>query len=225
MQGDDRVRKSQKTKSVVVSVGNSHPSGQNSNFKDARDIIQDARDEAYRIKKAAEEETRKIRQEVLEIEKRIAQKEESLEVKLTEITTRNKDIELARDNLKKRNEELSQLRTELLAKLDKVSSLTKDEAKKLILANTQAELQDEIAKRIKEAEEKIKLTAQEKAKEILVNAMMAGSTDWVAEYTVSTIKLESEDMKGRIIGKEGRNIRAFEPVSYTHLTLPTTPYV
>lgn len=171
------------TKKVVVSVG-------------AREIIQDARDEAFRIKKQAEEEAARVRTESLEIEKRIVQKEESLDERLAKVGKKEAEIE--------------RLRQDLLSKLQKVSSLTIEESKKIILENVESSLRDEIAKRIKEAEEEIKATVAPKAREILVNAMIAGATDWVAEYTLSTVKLDSEDIKGRIIGKEGRNIRAFE---------------
>ncbi len=206
------------SKKVVVSVGQpSTRQPQNNNFRhsnngqrDAREIIQDARDEAFKIKKTAEEEARKIRSELVEIEKRIAQKEESFDSKISQITRQEKSIQDARNALVKREAELTKIRGELVAKLEKVSSLTQAEAKKLILENLEAQLKDEIAIRLKEAEEKIRAEAAEKAKEIIVNSMMAGATDWVAEYTVSTVKLESDEMKGRIIGKEGRNIRAFE---------------
>jgi len=148
--------------------------------------------------------------ESLEIEKRIAQKEESLDSKLNQILQQDKKTQETRQALLKREQEIEKVRNDLTSKLSKVSSLTAEEAKKLILANLEEELKEEIAKRIKVAEEKIKAESAEKAKEILVNAMIAGATDWVAEYTVSTVKLESDDLKGRIIGKEGRNIRAFE---------------
>ncbi|MFI5241227.1 MAG: ribonuclease Y [Microgenomates group bacterium] len=203
----DDTNASQKGK-VVVSVGT--PRQEFSGNRDAREVIQDARDEAFRLKKGAEEEARKVRLEVLEIEKRLAQKEEALDSKINQTSKLESQIESAKDAYRKKEEELSKTRNELVEKLSKVSSLTKEEAKKLILTNLEEELKDEIAKRIKEAEEKIKAESAEKAKEIIVNAMIAGSTDWVAEYTVTTIKLESEDMKGRIIGKEGRNIRTFE---------------
>ncbi|HSX18857.1 MAG TPA: ribonuclease Y [Candidatus Saccharimonadales bacterium] len=187
-------------KRVVVSVGANPP--QNPQFNhgqessSAREIVQDARDEAFKIKKAAEEEAAKIRQESIDIEKKIVQKEESLDEKANLIVSKEEDIK--------------KLREELTSKLQKATSFTSEEAKKQILQNTEEELKSEIAKRIKEAEEEIKATSAEKAKEILVNAMIEGATDWAAEYTVSTVKLESEEMKGRIIGKEGRNIRAFE---------------
>ena len=201
-------RRTGSPKKVIVSVG--RQSRPMSGDRDAREIIQDARDEAYRIKRAAEEEARKIRQELLEIEKRIAQKEESLDAKISQIAQDGEQLESAKKTLVKKEQELEKLRSVLLAKLEKVSSLTAQEAKKLILESTEATLKGEIAKRIREAEEKIQAQAQAKAREILANAMIAGATDWVAEYTVSTIKLESEEIKGRIIGKEGRNIRAFE---------------
>ncbi|MCR4324547.1 MAG: ribonuclease Y [Candidatus Curtissbacteria bacterium] len=195
-------------KKVVVSVGNS--GGNSDQSSHARNIVQDARDEAFRIKKAAEDEARKLRQESLEIEKRIAQKEESLESKIEELSRQEGSFQSKTQAILKQEKELEKLRDDLSEKLQKVTSLTSEEAKKIILENTEEKLKSEIAKRIKEAEEEIKASADEKAKEILINSMMAGATDWVAEYTVSTIKLESDDIKGRIIGKEGRNIRAFE---------------
>lgn len=197
-------------KKVVVSVGSTNTNQSHISQKDAREIIQDARDEAFRIKKSAEEEARKVRQESLEIEKRIAQKEESLEDKITSLSKLENQIESSRNQVLKKEEELAKLRKDLVDRLARVASYTKEEAKKLILSNVEEDLKTEIAKRIKEAEEKIRAEAQTKARDILVNSMIAGATDWVAEYTVTTIKLESEDIKGRIIGREGRNIRAFE---------------
>lgn len=176
----------------------------------AREIIQDARDEAFRIKKAAEEEVHKIRQETLEIEKRIAEKTEELENAIKKSQKQEQNLEGQKNSIAKKEQELSKVREDLIEKLQKVSSLTREEAKKEILSNVEDQLTNEIAKRIKEAEEKIKAEADVKAKDIITNAMIAGATDWVAEYTISTIRLESEEMKGRIIGKEGRNIRTFE---------------
>jgi len=198
----------QKSGKVVVSMGS--PKQDFGSGKDAREIVQDARDEAFKIKKAAEEEILKIRTEIIEIEKRITQKEESLDEKISQFSKLESQTDNLKEAYKKKDAELSKTRSELVDKLSKVSSLTKDEAKNLLLSNLEEELKDDVAKRIKEAEEKIRAVAQEKAKDIIVNAMIAGSTDWVAEYTVTTLKLESEDMKGRIIGKEGRNIRTFE---------------
>lgn len=195
-------------KKVIVSVGRKTQT--DDVMSTAREIIQDARDEAFRIKKSAEEETRKIRQESLDIEKRIAQKAELLESRLSQVEKSEKETNSLKEALKRQEQELSKIRLELISKLEKVTSLTAEEAKKIILENLEEQLKNEIAKKIKEAEEKVRVQRDIKSREILVNAMAAGATDWVAEYTVSTIKLESDEIKGRIIGKEGRNIRAFE---------------
>ncbi len=194
---------------VVVSVGQNRQSSISQGSSN-QEMIQDARDEAFRIKKAAEDEAAKIRQESLEIEKRIVQNEEALESRIRSAQDEKAQIQSTFSSLKKKEEEIAKLRESLNSKLGKVTSLTAEEAKKIILENVESNVKGEIAKRIKEAEEEIKAAAQEKSKEILVNAMIAGATDWVAEYTVSTVKLESDEIKGRIIGKEGRNIRTFE---------------
>lgn len=97
-----------------------------------------------------------------------------------------------------------------LKKLEQVANLTRDEAKKRLLEELDRELVNEKAKRLRQLEDDIKLDAAEHAKEILVDAMQHGATDYVAEYTISTVRLPDEEVKGRIIGREGRNIRAFE---------------
>jgi len=199
-------------KRVVVSVGkqSTEQRGQFDVKVTAREIIQDARDEAYRIRKAAEEEATRIRQESLEFEKRLAAKEDSLDQRVVQIEKQEKQLAAVKATLSTQEATISKLRVDLVAKLEKISSLTSEEAKKLIIENLEFQLKDEVARRIKEAEEQIKAQSQDRAREILTNAMIAGATDWIAEYTVSVVKLESEDIKGRIIGKEGRNIRAFE---------------
>lgn len=106
-----------------------------------------------------------------------------------------------------------------IKKLEKISNMTKEEAKRAILDEVQKELTAEIAKKIRQAEERIKLDASEKAKEILIDAMRHGVTQYVAEYTVSTISIPNEEVKGRIIGAGGRNIRAFERATGVEIEL------
>ena len=169
----------------------------------AKEIILEARDEAFRMKKEAEEEVRKVRGETLTLETKLAAKEENIENKLSEL--QKKETGLA-----EKEKEAEKTKSELVTKLEKVAGVTREEAKKLILEATEGHLKGEVAKKIRESEEKVKKDADEKAKQILVDAMRHGATDYVAEYTTTTIKLPDEDMKGRIIGKEGRNIKAFE---------------
>lgn len=169
----------------------------------AKEIILEAKDEAFRIKKEAEEEARKVRAESLALEAKLAVREETFANTLTSIE--KKDA-----LLKEQEEELEKTKNELVTKLEKVAGVTREEAKKLILDATEKNLTDEISKRIKEAEEQIKRGSDERARDILVDAMRHAATDYVAEYTTTNIRLPDEDMKGRIIGKEGRNIKAFE---------------
>ncbi len=115
-----------------------------------------------------------------------------------------------------------QLRDELLEKLEKISGLSKEEAKKELLEELQKDLTSDMAKRIRNAEERIKLDSQSKAREILVDAMKHGATNYTAEYTISTVSVPNEETKGRIIGREGRNIRAFERAASVEIELDET---
>ncbi|QQG47820.1 MAG: ribonuclease Y [Candidatus Woesebacteria bacterium] len=110
-------------------------------------------------------------------------------------------------------------------KLEKASSLTREEAKKELLSEVQKELTSEIAKKIRQGEERIKLEAKEKAKEILADAMKQGATSYTAEFTISTVTVDSEEVKGRIIGREGRNIRAFEKETGVEIELDEGPVI
>ncbi|OGY09218.1 MAG: ribonuclease Y [Candidatus Blackburnbacteria bacterium RIFCSPHIGHO2_01_FULL_44_64] len=111
---------------------------------------------------------------------------------------------------------------EYIKKLERVSNLTQEEAKRELLAELEKELVSEKAKKLRTLSEQIKLEAQEKAKEILADAMRHGATGYVAEYTVSSVKLPNEEVKGRIIGREGRNIRSFEQASGVEIELDET---
>lgn len=131
----------------------------------------------------------------------------SLEKKLLE---RQERIEDDKKDLEKEKQEVENLRKDYKEKLEKVSALTSEEARKTLLEEVERDETKAIAKILKEKEEEAKLTADKKAQEILVDSMRHGSTNYIAEYTVSVVKIQDEEVKGRIIGKEGRNIRAFE---------------
>lgn len=134
--------------------------------------------------------------DLLELEKKLLEKQEKLEAK-------QEDLQEEKDNLK-------ELREDYKEKLEKLSSLTKEEATKQLLEETEKDATAMMARIIKEKEEEAKATAAKKAQEILLDSLRHGALNYVAEYTVSIIKIPDEEMKGRIIGKEGRNIRAFE---------------
>lgn len=120
------------------------------------------------------------------------------------------DLRKQREALEKKETSLKLREEELKERLSKASNMTVDEAKRILLDEVQKDLTSEIAKKIRTAEERIKAEAQEKAKEILADAMRHGATNYVAEYTVSTVTVPNEDVKGRIIGAGGRNIKTFE---------------
>ncbi len=178
--------------------------------QEARMILVEAKDEALKIRREAEEEGRRLRQEIITIEKRILQKEEGLEQKMNHLQRQENDLLARGEEINKRLAAIDKQKQELIIKLEKAAHLTRDEARDLIMRALEDRLKEEMAKTIREVETQTKLEADKKAREILIDAMRHGATDYVSEYTVSTIKLTDDDLKGKIIGKEGRNIRAFE---------------
>jgi len=176
----------------------------------AREIILEAKDEAIKIRRQAEEEARQARTAALAIEAKLAKSQEQIDQKLANLEQREKVLEEKEAQIDRELDGLKEQKANLVAQLEKTAAMTKEEAKKMLLTQIEEELKSEIAKRIKEAEEEIQREADKKAQQIIVQAMQKGATDYVAEYTVSTVKLPDEEMKGRIIGKEGRNIRALE---------------
>src|SRR5680860_1862174 len=130
-----------------------------------------------------------------------------LEEKLLE---REERIDKEKEKLEKEREELKKLKDDFREKLSKVSGLTSEEARKELLIQTEERESQAVAKIIREKEEVAKKTADKKAQEILIDSMRHGALNYIAEFTVSTVRISDEDIKGRIIGKEGRNIRAFE---------------
>lgn len=157
-----------------------------------------------------------------EFARELAKKEAELDKKEGALDLREKLVDEKDENRARKQEEIAKLREDLLNKLEHASELNKDAAKKLLLEEIENTLSNEVAKKIQEKEEQIRAVADEKAKDILVDAMRHGATDWVAEYTVSTIKLADEEIKGRIIGREGRNIKTFEQATGVEIELDET---
>lgn len=191
--------------------------------QEAREIIFNAREEALKIKKDAETQLAKLRSESLELERRLAEKEENLDHKSGALEEREKQLVARQQELEIKIGELEKIKQEQLAKLERVANLTKEDAKKLILDAMRDKLKEEIAKEIREAENEAKEESVKRARDILVESMQHAATDYVAEYTVSSVKIADEEMKGRIIGKEGRNIRAIEQATGVDIDLDDTP--
>ena len=178
--------------------------------KERDELLLKAKQEGQSLIIKAQEEARKVATDAIEVEKRLAHREEQIEEKDNLINREKQSVQDLKNNVESIKKELEAKKDQLLQKLEKISGLTKDQAKDLLLAGWEDKLKETVAKKIKIAEEEVKLTADDKAKQILVDAIRYGAIDYVSEYTLSVINLPSEDYKGRIIGKEGRNIRAFE---------------
>ncbi len=176
----------------------------------AKEIILKANEEALRIKREAESESHKIASSALEVEKRLSKREEQIEEKESILSRERQSIDQIKQNTERLKKELEERREQLLLKLEKIAQLSKDQARSLLLQGWEDKLKTDLAKRIKQNEEDFKSQADDKAKQILVDAMRYGATDLVAEYTLSIVNLPNDDFKGRIIGKDGRNVRAFE---------------
>lgn len=171
--------------------------------QEAKDVIIHANEDATRIREEAAQEADRIKRELLEQERKIQSRESHAQ----NAERRAKEITDSAESIKA---DLEKSREEMLAKLEKISGMTKEQAKELLLKGWEDKLQADVAKRIRQSEEEIKLQLEERTKELLVDSMKHGATDYVAEYTMSTVPIPSDDVKGRIIGKDGRNIRAFE---------------
>ncbi|MDP4010866.1 MAG: ribonuclease Y [Candidatus Roizmanbacteria bacterium] len=178
--------------------------------QEAKELLFQANQEALVAKQEVEKINRKIAQDSIELEKRLARKEQLLEEREKQALAKEQMVKTKEDQMDGKKEEYEKEREKIIQKLEKVAQMTKDEARKFLLDAWEEKLKGEIAKKIRESQEEIKASATEKAKEILIDSMRYGATDYVSEYTLAVIQLPSDDYKGRIIGKDGRNIRAFE---------------
>lgn len=194
-----------------------------------REAVLEARDELHRTRSRFEEETRERRQELLRLEKRLEQREQNLDRKVdlfegkeNEINKRIKIISESEKKNELRQNELEKLIRQEQNRLQNISGLTREEATKLLLVRFEKELKEEKGRVLKRIEEETKETADRKAREIISIAMQRLASEEVAEATVSVVSLPNEEMKGRIIGREGRNIRAFETATGINLIIDDT---
>lgn len=189
----------------------------------AREIIIEAKDQALKIRQIAENETEKIRADLTNRLREVDRSTSVLEREKAVLAEKDRFLKRIEEQTTKSKEEVDVMKKRLLDQLERAASLTRDEAKKILLQTYEKRLTADIARIVKEAEEKAKEESDEKAKQILVDAMRHGAHDYVSEYTVSSVKLPDDEAKGRIIGKEGRNIRAFERATGVDVDLDETP--
>ncbi len=183
----------------------------------------EVKEEAYRSKKEIEKESNERRQEVQRLERRVQQKEENIDKKLEAIERKELAIVTKEENLAKEKESIAKLNEHRIQELERISGLTSEQAKEYLLKIVEEEVKHEMAVMVKELETRAKEEADKKAKELVVTAIQRCAADHVSETTISVVQLPNDEMKGRIIGREGRNIRTLETLTGVDLIIDDTP--
>ena len=195
--------------------------------KDADDLKRnaaiEAKDEAYQIRNEAEQEAKERRHEASMVEKRLAQKEDVLERKVQSLEAKEENLLEREEKLEVDKKTLENAKREQEIALERIASLTAEEARAELLKKTEEEMRHELAIMVKEMEQEAKENAEKEAREVLSVAIQRCAADHVAETTVSVVNLPNDEMKGRIIGREGRNIRTIESLTGVDLIIDDTP--
>ncbi len=189
----------------------------------AKEIIVEAKDEALAIKSQAEENARKLNNQLEDQQRSLDKKLDRIDFRLEQLDSKDKNLEKVKEDLEKQKQDILSQKKKVLDQLEKVSGYTADEAKQYLFEGLEKKLSKEMAQLIRQKQEEAKAEADEKVMEILVDAMKHGATDYVSEYTVSTVTIPSEEIKGKIIGKSGRNIHTFERITGVDLDLDSSP--
>jgi ribonuclease Y len=188
-----------------------------------KETLADARHEAHQIKNEAEKDIRERRDEIKKTENRLIQKENSLDKKTENIERKEEQITKKLQSIEKKEQELENFHQQQIEELEKISGFTAEEAKQMLLDSLEQDVRHEASMMIKDIESKAREEADRQAKEIITGAIQRCAADHVAETTVSVVPLPSDEMKGRIIGREGRNIRAIEQATGVDLIIDDTP--
>ena len=195
-----------------------------------RDSILEAKEEIHKLKLDADKEVKEKKNEVKEAEDRLLQRENNIDRRDLALQNREKSLEDRENSLLEKQEKIQEIKEEMeeikkqeLEELEKISKYSKEDARKAVMKMVEEKMSKEIAAYIKEAEADAKLEVQEKSKELLVGAMQKYAADITSEQTVSVITLPNDEMKGRLIGREGRNIRTIESVTGVDLIIDDTP--
>ena len=188
-----------------------------------REILLEAKEEAHKNRLELEKEIRERRNEIQRQERRIQQKEESLDKKIELLESKEENLNRQKKEVQLMKEKIMEIEKKQVSELERISSLTADEAKQYLLKKIENEVKHEAAIMIRDIQEKAKEEADKKAKDIISIAIQKCAADHVAETTVSVVPLPNDDMKGRIIGREGRNIRTLETLTGIDLIIDDTP--
>lgn len=188
-----------------------------------KEKLLEAKEDVHRLRQELDRETRDRRNELQRQERRLVSKEENLDRKLDSLEKKEENLASKEAKLEKSQAAIDELHEKQKFELERISTLTTEEAKTMLLAEIDEELQHEKAMKIKEYEQQVKDEADKKARNIISMAIQRCAADHVAETTVSVVALPNDEMKGRIIGREGRNIRALETMTGIDLIIDDTP--
>ena len=188
-----------------------------------REILIEAKEESMRSKNELEKEIKERRAEVSKSESRVQQKEENLDKKLESADRKEQSLVSREENLEKERQKVAKLNEQRVQELERISGLTSQQAKDFLLNTVKDDVKADTAKYLKESMAQAKDEADKQAKEILVTAIQRCAADHVAESTISVVQLPNDEMKGRIIGREGRNIRTLETLTGVELIIDDTP--
>ena len=188
-----------------------------------REGLLEVKEESIRTKNELDKEIKERRAEVQRFERRVQQKEENIDKKADAIEKKEAHLAKREEEMVKQREEISKLNEQRIQELERISGLTSDQAKEYLLKIVEDEVKHETAMMIKELETRAKEEADKKAKEYVVNAIQKCAADHVSETTISVVQLPNDEMKGRIIGREGRNIRTLETLTGVDLIIDDTP--
>ena len=190
-----------------------------------KESIISAKEEIFQLKKEADFDIKERRKEVSKQERRIAQKEDSLDAKLETLEKKEQSLQDKHTAVEKLRAEVQTTLDNQLAKLEQIAGLSREDAKNELIAKLDSEMQHETAMKIAEYEEKFKDEAESRARDILSLAIQRCAADHVSEISISTVQIPGDEMKGRIIGREGRNIRTIETLTGVDLIIDDTPDV
>ncbi len=188
-----------------------------------KDLILRAKDEALQLRNEAEAQVREARGTLAKQEERLQRKEENLDRKLEGLERRERQVQSRERQIEQLQQEAEQLRARQRGELERISALSQEEARAIILQKVEVEARDDAARRIREIEQAAREDADKTARKVIGLAIQRCASDYVAEITVSTVALPGEELKGRIIGREGRNIRAFEQITGVDIIVDDTP--
>ena len=188
-----------------------------------REALLEVKEESLRTKNELERETKERRNELQKYEKRVLSKEEAVDKKADAVEKREQDYAARVNKLQEKEKRVEELESKGVQELERVSGLTSEEAKAELLHSVEDDVKGDIARMYKDLESKAKDEAAKKAKEYVVNAIQKCAVDHVSETTISVVQLPSDEMKGRIIGREGRNIRTLETMTGVDLIIDDTP--